>query len=293
MELPAIPGLLLSSARTPATSPAFASATSASTSPTADSNDERPWPDPYHDRARGSPDLAVEVIEHFAVGLDASGLDRARQHARRLVGCSHREMAAAPQPRERCSILHHHRLELAVVQSRVRREPDPVAVLAAVGEGDQQRVGVELFAIKVNVVVRAPVAEGLAQADLDVRPHAAAADRAGIELLGDHRVETDPRDVEEEPARELAGIDRALPPAQRDVDRLDRVARNLELVRQAVPGSRGDDAEDDPGAGESGSDLIDGAVAAPRDHAAGTLLHRGPRELPCMESPLGDVDAPA
>src|SRR5262245_24982411 len=187
------------------------------------------------------------------------------------------------------AVFHDHRLELLIVDARVGRDDDVVAVLAAVRERDEQRVRQDLFRVEDDAVAGRAVAEDFAQSDEHVRTHAAPPQRPAVELLCDNGVESDARDVEEEPAVDLAGVDRLAPSAKRDVDRRRRLPRNAELARKAVARTGGDDAERHGCACERRADLVDRSVTAPRDDGRGAGVHCRLREIARMLATLGQV----
>src|SRR6185503_1522725 len=109
---------------------------------------EQPRPCPHVDSISRAADFAVHVVEHLPVRLDRGRPDRAGEDAGGAVRGSKHEVAAAPQPGDRVAVLHDQRLEHAVVHARARRQADAVAVFAAVGEGDQQRIRHDRLAVE-------------------------------------------------------------------------------------------------------------------------------------------------
>ena len=105
------------------------------------------------------------MVEEFPVGLDARRSDRSGNHARRLVGGAERQVPARPETGEGRAIFHDHCLQLAVIDARVRREADVVAVLAAVGKRNQQRISGQLFVVENDPVTDSAVSERFAKPD--------------------------------------------------------------------------------------------------------------------------------
>src|SRR5918993_39859 len=98
-------------------------------------------------------------------------------------------MASVPEPRQHRTIFHYRRVEQPVVQLGTRAQSYAVAVLAAVGKGDQQRAERPGLSVELEFVLAGRVAPSFADTDENVRPQATRALRAEVELRGDAGVD--------------------------------------------------------------------------------------------------------
>ena len=104
--------------------------------------------------------------------------------------------------------------------------------------------------------------------------------------MGHLCVVADPRHVEEEPAIQFACIHHPLGRAERHGQSGLRLRWNAEVARQAISGPGRHDAQHDAAVDQRGSHLVDGAVAAPRDHKVGAIPYRLPRQIVRVPWPL-------
>ena len=125
-----------------------------------------------------------------------------------------------------------HDVEAAVVESRARSDDRAVAVLASVGNGDEQRPTSWSIDAGVVMVSRSGwIAGQLAHRDHHVAREAAPLETIRGEAMRDPRVEPDAGDVEEQAAVDLACIDRPRRAA-------DRRRRTRPRTSNGIPSSR-------------------------------------------------------
>ena len=103
----------------------------------------------------------------------------------------------------------------------------------------------------------------------------------------DVRVEADAGDVREQAAVDFAHVHRPRHRLQRVGDGALRPRMHAELAREAVARAGRDDAERHLVERERGGDLVDRAVAAPRQHEARAAPHGGLRQLARVADPFG------
>ncbi len=165
------------------------------------------------------------------------------------------------------------------------------SVLREVGDGYQERVGLDPLAVNLDGVAAGPVAGGGLQYAEGVTQHPPALGAQSVERIGHLRVETDARDVQEGPALDFPDVDSALAASQRDLQRSLRLPGDPQFPRQAIARPGADDPKRRPGADELGCDFIDRAVAAPGDDDFGPVVDRPTREFGPVARTLGQLDA--
>ncbi len=116
--------------------------------------------------------------------------------------------------------LHDHDFQPAVVESRARSDQQPVAVLSAVGDRDQHRAVFVSAAHRSSACRSAPCSAcSSIVLKLRVRQRAAPTETALGEARGNHGIDTDAGDVEEEAVVHLAGVDLHGPSRRRHLQR--------------------------------------------------------------------------
>ena len=172
--------------------------------------------------------------------------------------------------RQHRPVQHDARLEQAIVQARRRRDPHPHAVLAAVGERDEERAdrhrsGRTGARVERDSVILAGVGAAFPDTDHDIRELAASATPALIEEHGDVGVESNARHVEERLTIGPADVDGERTIAKRDREREVRVERHAQRGGETVARSCGNQAERRPASREGAADFVHGPVSAPDD----------------------------
>src|SRR5688500_16335669 len=254
------------------------------------SDQQRTWTDCDFDSAFDGPRLTVEVVFDRARGLDDRPANLAGHHARRAVGRPRREMPRMPEPGNDGPILDDRRIEQSIVEPGTCRQPDAVAVLAAIGEGDGQRPYRPALAVELDFVVLAAIPASLAHADEDVRPAPARALGSHVEQPGYARVDADAGDVEERTVAEDSRVDGADRTVQRSGDCGARLERRPQRRRQAVARAGRDQAKRTSRPEQRGSGFVDGAIAAPDDDQLRAVEYRGAREGLCVTRVLRHVN---
>ena len=105
-------------------------------------------------------------------------------------------------------------------------------------------------------------------------------------------IESDPGQVDEEPAVDFPDVDDALPPAERDVKSLDRVPREPQLARETVARASRNDAEGRARPSYGARDLVHRAVTAPCAHEVNPGGHGSPGQIEGVARPLGEAHRP-
>ncbi len=199
-------------------------------------------------------------------------------------------MTGGPQTRERPAVVDNRCLEPAVVEPGMRREPQAVAVLSAIGERYHQRARIERLVVQRQPVPARPIAERLVRADADVGPQPPSPLLAGVEARGNRRVETEAGDVEEGSVVHLTDVDATIRPVQDYVERALGRRRDPQIPSEAIAGSGSNDAQGRVGSRERVADLVDRSVAAPRNHDGRAVRDSRRRDLVRVASALGHAD---
>ena len=192
--------------------------------------------------------------------------------------------------REPRALFHDHEIERAVVDARVWRDADAVPELGAVRQHNQQRADSRPRVRRDDLVTAARVARDRTRRQHGVSSKTTPAILRRVEPCRDVGVEADARDVDEQAPGDLAGIDRAGRAAKRGGQGRLGMRGDAELARQAVAGSRRNDAQRYIAKGKGRSHLIHRAVAAPRDDETRAAGKRRPREIARVARLLGDKD---
>src|SRR4029450_1357277 len=137
----------------------------------------------------------------------------------------------------------HGGVEQAVVELGMRAELDPVAVFAAVREGNEQCPNRPDDPVELELVVARDVPAAFTDADHDVRPAGAGAAFAGVEQRGNPGIGADPGDVDERPGTEDSCVDVAGLAIEGAVDGDAGVVRTAERRGEAIAGSGGGQSE--------------------------------------------------
>ena len=114
--------------------------------------------------------LAVHVVSNRSIRLDDRVADTRRRHRRRARDRAAHQMPRVPQQPRRRDVIDDDGVEQAVVHDGVRRDAGAAAVLAAVGEDDEQRPDRAGHAVEIEGVGPARIPQELAEADREVRP---------------------------------------------------------------------------------------------------------------------------
>ena len=170
------------------------------------------------------------------------------------------------EPRRRVdrAAFDDHDIEHSVLQRRHRRNARVVAVLAGIGDGNQQRARLQTIPIDFQFVILGRVRPEARQPDPHIGSQPTYA--TGGELLGNPRVESDPHRADERNAVHARGVDRLQPAASARGQRPSDIHGHAEVAGEAVAGAGGDNAQGDLSSDEPLGHFVNGAVAADSEY---------------------------
>ncbi len=177
-------------------------------------------------------------------------------------------------------------IEFTVIHASTGCDEAVVAVLVGVGDRQEKRlhdagaVGVGDFVVLRWIRTEKP--EGGA----DVGAEAALGE--AVEALADFRIETETHGIEERDAVDVARVDAAGASVEQGAEGAAAGARDAEVAAETIAGAAGDEAEGDLRADESGSDLVERAIAADGHDAGAPLGHGFARQRGRVVGRLGE-----
>jgi hypothetical protein len=201
-------------------------------------------------RSRGwTHDPHVRALNHRHF---VRAVQRAPEQARQQQRCT-----------ENGQVVHDHDVQQPVLQRRQRCDARVVAVLAGVGDGDDERLLLPgLPAARHRVLLGVKLREG-AQSFSHVGLE--SADVARREPLGDDGIEADAHDAEEGGAVHRGGVDGDDPPRSAGGDAQGRIEREPDVAREAVARARGQNAQGRCATDQPFRGLVDRSVTAHRE----------------------------
>ena len=227
------------------------------------------------------------MVRQRLVGRD---LDLDRLHACHTCGARDPSGEQARDLRhdgQRRATGHHDDVELAVVQGGGRGDACTVAVLASVGEGDEERPDTHLRTVRGHDVGSGRVGHERRRRNGQIPSEAAPREAVGREPVRHVRIETDAGDVEEEPAITLTRIDAAHAAVERRREGTRGIQRNTQLARQTIARPAGDDAQRRLAKRERRRHFVDRAVSAPREDGRDSPRQRRLCQFARMPDPFG------
>ena len=153
--------------------------------------------------------------------------------------------------------------QLALIEPRPGAEPNAVDRVFVVADEDERRLPGPLAAVDVDAYRDAAIPpEDAERRDRHRRPLAVPLAPQPFPLLDDARIEADGGVVDEDAIVDLADVDSCEVSRRDDRDRLAKVERDVEILREVIEGAERENAERGLRADHAGRDAADGAVAA-------------------------------